>query len=82
MFNFSLTKKVREASYIELPEKIKLSRACVNIKNLDNKCFKWSLLAYKHYDEITNKHKNEVSCYKKYEHEIIEPEYQNYTPEI
>ena len=34
---FSYTKKVRGASYIELPEKIKLSRACVSIKNLDFK---------------------------------------------
>ena len=39
-------------SYIELPEYIKNKRACVNIKNDDEKCFKWSILASKHYHEM------------------------------
>jgi hypothetical protein len=71
---FSLTKKVRGGSYIELPEKIKLSRACVNIKNNDNKCLIWSLLAYKYYDKITHNKKNEVGTYRKYEKEIKLPD--------
>jgi len=71
---FSLTKKIRGGSYIELPEKIKLSRACVNIKNNDNKCLIWSLLAYKYNDKITHNKKNEVGTYRKYEKDIKLPD--------
>lgn len=62
----SKSKNILGGSYVELPLKIKNKQACVNIKNDDNKCFLWSLLAYKHYDEIKSKSKNEVRHYKKY----------------
>jgi hypothetical protein len=45
-------------SYIELPDYIKNKKACVNIKNTDEKCFKWAILASKHYHEFKSK-KNE-----------------------
>ena len=70
---FSYTRKVRGGSYIKLPDKIQLTRSCVNIKNNDNKCLLWCLLAYKYYDKINNKDKNEVYNYRKYENEIILP---------
>ena len=36
--------------YIKLPNFIKNKKACVNIKNNDNKCFLWCLLASRHYN--------------------------------
>ena len=33
----------RAGSYIDLPEWIKVKKACINIKNKDNKCFKYSV---------------------------------------
>ena len=53
-------------SYIKLPFK---SRFLINIKNEDNKCFLWCVLAKIHFDEI-KKNKSRVSNYKKFEDEI------------
>lgn len=36
---------LRGSSFIELPKFIKNKRACVNIKNADNYCFLWSIMA-------------------------------------
>ena len=33
----------RAGRYIELPEWIKLKKACINIKNKDQKCFKYCI---------------------------------------
>ena len=57
-------KAIAGKSYFELPLWIKNKRCCVNIKNQDEKCFKWSLLAYKHFDNIKSKDKNETYHYK------------------
>lgn len=35
----------RGSSYIPLPDKISKTRTCVNVKNEDNECFKYSMLA-------------------------------------
>ena len=70
----SRQKQVFGKSYIELPDHIKNKKACVNIKNTDDKCFLWSLLAYKHYDEIKNKDKNKTYNYEQFVDEIIEPD--------
>ena len=40
------------SSYIDLPLEIKNKKACVNIQNKDEECFKYSILAALHYDEI------------------------------
>ena len=81
------TKNIYGASFIELPINIKSKQACVNINNLlsckkgikayDNKCFLWSLIASKHYDEVK---KVECVYYKKekYINSIIEPENTSY----
>ena len=55
----SQNKNIFGGSYVDLPEKIKNKIACVNIKNDDNECFYWSLKAFKHYDELNSKSKNE-----------------------
>ena len=36
------------SSYIELPKKVKRTKAVLNIKNEDNMCFIWSVLAHLH----------------------------------
>ena len=36
---------VKGSSYIPLPSKLKAKKAIINIKNSDNKCFMWSVLA-------------------------------------
>ena len=47
----------------------------VLIKNKsDDLCIIWCLLAYKYYNTITHNKKSEVSTYKKYFDEIIQPE--------
>ena len=40
------------SSYIELPLEIKNKKACVNVQNNNQECFKFSILAALHYDEI------------------------------
>lgn len=67
----SKSKNIIGGSFVELPQKIKNKKACVNIKNNDEKCFLWSLIASKHYDDIK---KIEVKHYKKYIDSIIIPE--------
>jgi hypothetical protein len=70
----SRNKAIAGKSFFELPLWIKNKRCCVNIKNDDEKCFKWSLLAYKHYDDIKSTSKSDTSRYKKYWNSIVEPE--------
>ena len=72
------SKNIYGASFIELPLEIKNKKACININNqlsckngitlYDNKCFLWSLIASKHYDDIK---KIESRHYKKYLSSII-----------
>ena len=74
-FQFSRTNKTKAGTYIDLSERLKNKKACVNIKNKDNKCLIWCLLAFKHYDDNKDDyHKNEVRYYKKYEKEIKLPD--------
>ena len=37
---------LQASPYIDLPKKINLKKAVVNIQNKDNKCFLWSVLAH------------------------------------
>ena len=54
---------LKGSSYVELPEVIKNKKACINVKNKDNKCFKWSLLSALYPVE---KNSDRTSNYKKY----------------
>jgi len=58
-------KSVLGKSYIQLPTELINKKCCVNIKNTDNKCFDWCLIASRVYDDIKSKDKNEVYHYKK-----------------
>ena len=69
-------------SYIELPDYIKNKKACVNIKNTDEKCFKWSILASKFYHTFKRGCGLKATEYYKYEKELIEPENITYPLDI
>ena len=59
------SKAIIGGSYIELPDFIKNKKACVNIKNNDDKCFIWCILSYFHYNkEVKGGCKNLASSYK------------------
>lgn len=44
--NINKSSFVRGSRYIPLPEWIEKKKACVNIKNHDDYCFKWSIIAF------------------------------------
>ena len=67
-------KSVFGKSYIKLPDAIARKKACINIKNKDNKCFEWCLIANEFYDGIKSKDKNEVYHYTKHIDAIKRPE--------
>ena len=60
---------IKGRSYIELPDEINHKKACINIKNKDNKCFLWSVIA--HLYPTTNPNPNRVSNYIEYEKNLI-----------
>jgi hypothetical protein len=55
------------SSYTELPACVKNSKSVINIKNADNKCFLYSILASRH--EIAS-HPERVSHYEKFMNEL------------
>lgn len=61
-------KPIAGSSYIELPKWIQFKKACINIKNDDQKCFKYCLTYHKHKDEIKT-HPERLSHYKKWEND-------------
>ena len=54
-------------SYIKTPDSIENKKAVINVRNSDNKCIIWSILACLHPQD---KHANRVSKYEKYEKDI------------
>ena len=54
---------LRGSTYVKLPKYIQDKKAVINVKNNDNECFKWAILAGL-YPE--NQHAERVSKYKKY----------------
>ena len=77
------TKAIVGGSYIELPDYIKNKKACINIKNDDDKCFIWCILAYFNYNkEVKGGCKNSAASYKKFINEIKEPTNFSYPVEL
>ena len=64
-------KSVFGSSYIELPEWIKNKKACINIKNDDDRCFEWAILSYFHYNNYNRNCR--VTPYKKHIDKINKP---------
>ena len=54
------------SSYIDLPERIKNKKCCINIQNDDDKCFEYSVLCGLYQDEIKRDFQR-VTKYKPYE---------------
>lgn len=57
------------ASYIDLPSNIRHKKACVNVQNIDDECFKWSILAALHPVDSCN-YPELVTHYRQYENEL------------
>jgi len=57
---------LRGASYVELPKIIMLKKAVVNVKNTDQRCFGYSILACKYEQQAYPKWRNEPEQYNKY----------------
>ena len=55
------------SEYIELPPKVKNSKAVINIQNDDDKCFLWSVLAYLY---EANNSRERVKHYEQYGTEL------------
>ena len=55
------------SSYMDIPRDVGNTKAVINVKNKDNKCFMWSILAALH---PVQKHSERVSKYWKYEREL------------
>jgi hypothetical protein len=55
---------VKGSSYIPLPSKLKTKKAIINIKNSDNKCFMWSILAALHPASRDSERLNHYQQYK------------------
>ena len=60
----------RAGSYIDLPPFIKLKKACINIKNTDNKCFKYCIQSVV-YDILNKNHPEAMYHYQKINDIII-----------
>ncbi|XP_043276035.1 uncharacterized protein [Venturia canescens] len=57
---------MRGSSYVDLPAKIRNKNACVNVRNNDEQCFKWTILSALH----PAHHSDRVSEYSPYEAEL------------
>ena len=60
----------RAGRYIELSEWIRLKKACINIKNRDQKCFKYCIQSVV-YDKISKHHPEEMFHYNKLKDDIL-----------
>ena len=51
-------------AYIDFPKKIKNKRACSNVKNNVEMCFRWSIHSALHHNDIQSDHHNRVTHYQ------------------
>ncbi|XP_051165642.1 uncharacterized protein LOC127284297 [Leptopilina boulardi] len=58
---------LRASSYIDLPPQIKRKKACINVKNEDNKCFKWAVLSALHSNVVRS---DRVSSYEEFNDDL------------
>ena len=69
-FHYDRYDPTRAGRYIELPKSILSKKACVNIKNQDNKCLKYCIQSVV-YDKINKHHPEEMFHYNKLKDDII-----------
>jgi len=73
--NFKVTKitdicRLSGSMYIKTPKKLRDKKCIVNVKNKDNKCFLYSILAILKKDEVDSRHRNRAQLYNQYLHEL------------
>ena len=68
VFDFEV---IRGGKYLPLPKTIKNKKACINVENDDEKCFKWAILAALHNEDIDQNH-DRVTKYHPYQIELNE----------
>ena len=66
--NMSFFKPLKGQSYVELPKKIQLKQAIVNVKNKDDRRFLYAILAALH---PQSKDAQRPGKYKEFENEIV-----------
>lgn len=65
--NFNKYSPQLGSTFIELPHEIDIKKACINVQNSDNKCFKWAVLSALH-PQDANAHR--VAKYQSYAAEL------------
>jgi hypothetical protein len=65
--NMAKYTQLKGSSYIPLPKKLKTKKAIINVKNTDNKCFLWSILAALH---PAAQHVDRQPYYMQFENEL------------
>ena len=68
---------LRAGSYIELPKTLQNKKACINVKNEDQECFKWAVLCGLYHDKFRDedgkipnvKNSDRVAKYRGFENE-------------
>lgn len=53
---------LRAGTYIELPKFIQKKRACINVRNDDEYCFKWAVISALVHQDIEKQHKNGIAA--------------------
>jgi hypothetical protein len=64
--NYARYNALRGASFVELPEAIKRKKAVINVKNTDNRCFGYAILACKYANDAYEKNRSEPKQYDKH----------------
>ena len=59
--NFNRLALTRGTSYMKLPEWILRKKAVINSKNEDGECFKWTVIAALHHEEIKKDHQTNIT---------------------
>ena len=68
--HLSKFKPLAGSSYIPTPSILAKKKAIINVKNEDDRCFQWAVLAALHYDEVDQKSTHRVTQYKRWEEEL------------
>ncbi|VDI42200.1 Hypothetical predicted protein [Mytilus galloprovincialis] len=68
--HLSKFKPLKGGSFIPTPSALAKKKAIVNVKNEDDRCFQWAVLAALHHEEVDQKNPNRVAQYKKWVDEL------------
>ena len=63
-------KPLKGSSYIALPSQLAKKKAIVNVRNEDERCFQWAVLAALHSEDVDKNHAYRLNQYRKWEDEL------------